>query len=98
MVLEYNDYLRIASQIEEGESTVEYEKDGETLCIDYVFEEDGYVEDDSACGGYMTGTGAYVRVYARLTVKEVGAYNGDGEEVPVEFSENTLREISEQIN
>lgn len=77
---------------------MEYEKDGDMLRIEYEFEEDGYVEDDSVCGGYMTGTGAYVRVYARLTVKAVEAYNADGEEVFVNFCEKTLREISEQIN
>ena len=42
MKLTSNDYQELATQIEVGKGTIEFEKDGETLIIDYQAEEAGY--------------------------------------------------------
>lgn len=40
--IELTDYLKIATQISENSSTLEYEKDGLFLCFDYTYTIDGY--------------------------------------------------------
>lgn len=92
MDLSYKDYIEMAGQVDVSLHEIDYKKDGETLCIEYDYEEEGEVDDN-----YYTGTGAYTRVYACFTVKEVSAYNDDGEEVQTNFCEETLKEIIEKI-
>ena len=46
MILTTSDYMTIASQIEEGKGSVEFEKENEILFFDYSYEIEGYVEND----------------------------------------------------
>lgn len=46
MKLTANDYYSISEQITEGNGSVEYSKNGETLFFDYTLNVDGYMEDD----------------------------------------------------
>lgn len=64
MTLTTNDYYEIASQIEDGSNSIEFEKDGETLFIECTLESDGYVEDD-----YYNGTGAMLKHSEHSTLK-----------------------------
>lgn len=89
MTLTTNDYYEIASQIEDGSNSIEFEKDGETLFIECTFESDGYVEDD-----YYNGTGAYVETFRALYVESVESYNEDGEQTANNFDEATLQEVA----
>lgn len=89
MTLTANDYYEIASQIEDGSNSIEFEKDGETLFIECTLESDGYVEDD-----YYNGTGAYVETFRALYVESVESYNGDGEQTANNFDEATLQEVA----
>ena len=89
MTLTTNDYYEIASQIEDGSHSIEFEKDGETLFIECTLESDGYVEDD-----YYNGTGAYVETFRALYVESVESYNEDGEQTANNFNEATLQEIA----
>lgn len=97
MVLDSNDYLVMSGHVDVGRHSMEYEKDGEILSLEYEFVEDGHVEDDYFCGGYMEGTGAYVRDYARLTIMDFCAFDEEGCEVSVNFSEDTMRKFTEQL-
>lgn len=51
MTLTQKDYQNIAEKIEKGVMTakgsIEYEKDGEVLCIDYEWLKEGYFEKDT---------------------------------------------------
>jgi len=85
MTLTNNDYSEISSMIEEGKGTIEYEKDGEILCIEYTYEVEGYVEDD-----YFNGTGAFVETSVDFNINEVECYNEDGEDTDTNFDEYTL--------
>lgn len=85
MILTMNDYNEISSMIEEGNGTVEYEKDGEILYVDYNYEIDGYVEND-----YFNGTGAFVETSFDFYINEVECYNEDGEAAESNFDEYTL--------
>lgn len=89
MTLTTNDYYEIASQIEDGSHSIEFEKDGETLFIECTLESDGYVEDD-----YYNGTGAYVETFRALYVESVESYNEDGEQTANNFNEATLQEVA----
>lgn len=89
MTLTTNDYYEIASQIEDGSNSIEFEKDGETLFIECTLESDGYVEDD-----YYNGTGAYVETFRALNVESVESYNEDGEQTANNFDEATLQEVA----
>ena len=73
MKLEKNDYREIASRIEEGANSIEYEKDGERLFLDCTFETDGYFEDDRE-----NGTGAWVETSRRLDVTAAETADVDG--------------------
>lgn len=97
MVLDSNDYLVMSGHVDVGRHSMEYEKGGEILSLEYDFVEDGHVEDDYFCGGYMEGTGAYVRDYACLTILAFCAFDEDGCEVSVNFSEDALRKFTEQL-
>lgn len=89
MTLTTNDYYEIASQIEDGSNSIEFEKDGETLFIECTLESDGYVEDD-----YYNGTGAYVETFRALYVESVESYNEDCEQTANNFNEATLQEVA----
>ena len=90
MKLNDNDYKEIASRIEEGTGTIEYEKDGEMLQIDYTYEVDGYYEDD-----YYNGTGAFVETERSLSVNDAMVFDGDGVKIPFELDGRKLeREIA----
>lgn len=43
MNLTASDYMNIASQIEVGKGSIEFEKENETLFFDYSYDVDGYV-------------------------------------------------------
>lgn len=89
MKLTINDYQELATQIEVGKGTIEFEKDGEILIIDYKAEEDGYVEDDYHCG-YMNGTGAYVVTSRSLSILSVESFDEDGEDTDNDFNDTLL--------
>lgn len=95
MKLTSNDYQELATQIEVGKGTIEFEKDGETLIIDYSAEEEGYVEDDYHCG-YMNGTGAYVVTSRSLCVTSADSFDEDGEDTKNDFSEDLLEKYYKQ--
>ena len=92
MKLNDNDYREIAAKIEVGEHTVEYEKDGDLLCIDYEYDTDGYVEDDARCG-YENGTGAWVEMGRYLYIHSTEAYDAKGEKIPCEVDESRLERL-----
>lgn len=85
MILTTSDYMTIASQIEEGKGSVEFEKENEILFFDYSYEIEGYVEDD-----YFNGTGAFIRTSSSLYIENVESYNVDGEETSNNFNESEL--------
>ena len=87
MILTNDDYRKIAAMIEEGGSSLEYTKDEDTLFIDYVFETDGYIEDD-----YQNGTGAFVETSRTFYVTAAEAYR-DGEETSLDFDEKVLKDF-----
>lgn len=80
-----SDYMTIASQIEEGKGSVEFEKENEILFFDYSYEIEGYVEDD-----YFNGTGAFVETSSSLYIEGVESFNEDGEETSNNFNESEL--------
>ena len=88
MKLNDNDYREIASRIEEGSDTIEYEKDGELLHIDYTFEVEGYREDD-----YYNGTGAFVETSRNLIIENVKAVDIDGNTKNVDMDESLLERL-----
>lgn len=77
--------MTIASQIEEGKGSVEFEKENEILFFDYSYEIEGYVEDD-----YFNGTGAFVETSSSLYIEGVESFNEDGEETSNNFNESEL--------
>ncbi len=85
MILTTSDYMTIASQIEEGKGSVEFEKENEILFFDYSYEIEGYVEDD-----YFNGTGAFVETSHSLCIENVESYNEDGDETSNNFNESEL--------
>lgn len=95
MKLTKSDYQSILDQIEVGTGTIEFEKDGETLIIEYQAEEEGYVEDDFHCG-YMNGTGAYIVTSRSLCVTSADSFDEDGEDTENDFSEDLLEEYYKQ--
>lgn len=88
MKLTEEDYKNIASQIEEGTATVEYEKDGEVLVVDYILDLDGYVEDD-----YFNGTGAWVETGRMFEVMDSASYDTGGAETDNDFKASRLEEL-----
>ena len=88
MTLTTSDYIAIASQIEEGKGSVEFEKENEILCFDYSYDVDGYVEDD-----YFNGTGAFVETSSSLYIEGVESFNEDGDETPNDFCESELEKF-----
>lgn len=88
MMLTTSDYMTIASQIEEGKGSVEFEKENEILFFDYSYEIEGYVEDD-----YFNGTGAFIETSSSLYIEGVESFNEDGEETSNNFNESELDKI-----
>ena len=88
MTLTTSDYMTIASQIEEGKGSVEFEKDNEILFFDYSYEIEGYVEDD-----YFNGTGAFVETSSLLYIENVESVNEDGDETTNDFCESELEKF-----
>lgn len=82
--------MYIASQIEVGKGSIEFEKDNETLFLDYTYDVDGYVEDD-----YFNGTGAFVEISSSLNIENVESFNNDGDETSNNFCESELEKIVE---
>lgn len=95
MKLTKSDYQSILDQIEVGTGTIEFEKDGETLIIEYQAEEEGYVEDDFHCG-YMNGTGAYIVTSRSLCVTSADSFDEDGDDTENDFSEDLLEKYYKQ--
>ena len=85
MRLTSEDYEKLAGRIERGSSSIEYEKDGETLLIDYTFVSDGYYEDD-----YSMGTGAFVETDRQLSVNKVESWDENGDETVNDFDFDAL--------
>lgn len=88
MMLTTSDYMTIASQIEEGKGSVEFEKENEILFFDYSYEIEGYIEDD-----YFNGTGAFIETSSSLYIEGVESFNEDGEETSNNFNESELDKI-----
>ena len=88
MKLTTSDYMNIASQIEVGNGSIEYEKENEILFFDYSYEIEGYVEDD-----YFNGTGAFVETSSSLYIEGVESFNEDGEETSNNFNESELEKM-----
>lgn len=88
MTLTTSDYISIASQIEEGKGSVEFEKENEILCFDYSYEIEGYVEDD-----YFNGTGAFIETSSSLYIENVESVNEDGDETTNDFCESELEKF-----
>lgn len=88
MNLTTSDYMDIASQIEVGKGSIEFEKENETLFFDYSYEIEGYVEDD-----YFNGTGAFIETSSSLYIEGVESFNEDGEETSNDFSESELERM-----
>lgn len=88
MTLTTSDYIAIASQIEEGKGSVEFEKENEILCFDYSYEIEGYVEDD-----YFNGTGAFIETSSSLYIENVESVNEDGDETTNDFCESELEKF-----
>ncbi len=85
MNLTASDYMNIASQIEVGNGSIEFEKGNEILVIDYSYDVEGYVEDD-----YYNGTGAFIETDSSLCIENVESFNEDGEETPNNFCQSEL--------
>ena len=88
MKLEKSDYQSIVNKIETGSNTLEYEKDGECLLIDYDYSEEGYFEDDHYCG-----TGAFVCTGKHLFINEASSFDKDGAETENDFDANKLYKL-----
>mgnify|MGYP004527053177 CR=1 FL=1 len=88
MKLTSSDYMNIASQIEVGNGSIEYEKENEILCFDYSYDVDGYVEND-----YFNGTGAFVETSSSLCIEGVESFNEDGEQTSNNFNESELEKM-----
>lgn len=82
------DYNEIASQIEEGRSYVEFEKDGMLLTFDYELCVEGYVEDD-----YYNGTGAFVETSREFYVSNIECTDEDCNDVDCNFDEYELEKF-----
>lgn len=88
MNLTASDYMNIASQIEVGKGSIEFEKGNETLFFDYSYDVDGYVEDD-----YFNGTGAFVETSSSLNIENVESFNNYGDETTNNFCESELERM-----
>ena len=83
--IELTYYLKIATQISENSSTIEYEKDGLFLYFDYTYTIEGYREND-----YFNGTGGFVETSRNLEIYNVGAYDEYSNEVDTDFDQDEL--------
>ena len=92
MKLNENDYREIAAKIEAGSGSIEYEKDGETLYLDYIYEVDGYKEDEAHCG-YENATDAWIETSRNLRIMSVTAYNEDDDRTPCKIDEKRLEKF-----
>lgn len=88
MTLTSSDYMNIASSIEVGRGSIEYEKGSETIYFDYSYDVDGYIEDD-----YFNGTGAFVETSSSLNIENVESFNKDGDETTNNFCESELERM-----
>ena len=85
MKLTDDDYRKLIDLIEVGEHNyLEYEKDGETLMLEYSYEEEGYTEDD-----YWTGTGGFVCTGVDFKVLSVSSCNEE-DDTDNNFSESEM--------
>lgn len=80
--------MNIASQIEVGNGSIEYEKENEILCFDYSYDVEGYVEDN-----YFNGTGAFIETSSSLYIENVKSFNEDGDETSNNFCESELEKM-----
>lgn len=88
MTLTRDDYKKILNLIETGEhNSLEYNKEGETLMLEYSLIEEGYREDD-----YWTGTGAFVCTGEDFRIISVSSFN-DEDETENDFSEKILYDM-----
>lgn len=83
MVLTREDYMNIADSIEVGCGSIDYEKGGELLIVNYEYSVDGYAEDD---------TNAFVKTGSYLSA-DAGCFNADGDEVECNFDEEEVRRL-----
>ena len=89
MKLTDDDYMKLASMIDKGSNSIEYEKDGELLSFDCEYETEGYVEDDQRCG-YEKGTGAWVETSRALSITDSASFDSDGNETSTDIDERRL--------
>ena len=87
------DYIEIASMVETGKWSLEYEKDNETLSMEYQYDERGYHEDDYNCG-----TGAFVVTDRNLNVIYVESYDDNGHVTENDFNQKTLLSFIKNYN
>lgn len=85
MILNQSDYMEIASRVETGHWTLDYEKGSELLMLDYRYKEDGYWEDD-----YSNGTGAFIVTDRNLMVEKAVSFDEDGNETLNNFKTKLL--------
>lgn len=79
------DYLKIAKQINEEDSVLEYEKDNFILTIYYLFKIEGYREND-----YFNGTGGFVETSRDFRVYDVECVDEDSNDANTDFDEHKL--------
>lgn len=82
MILNNTDYKTISQNLEIGNNTFIFDKEGETLTFDYFYEEDGYEE-----------YGWYIVTHREVTIYDITCVNEDDEEVSVNFDEGILQKM-----
>lgn len=91
MELTRNDYNYIVDSMDKDSSSVEYEKDGETLYIEYEVELDGYVEDD-----YLNGTDAWITTIAIVFITNTKCFDEEGKETECKVDTRLLEKLCER--
>ena len=91
MELTRNDYNDIVDLMDNDSSSVEYEKDGETLYIEYEVELDGYVEDD-----YLNGTDAWITTRAIVVITNTKCFDEEGKETECKVDTRLLEKLYER--
>lgn len=79
------DYLKIAKQISEDRSTIEYQKDNFILTIYYLFKIEGYREND-----YFNGTGGFVETSRNFRVYDIECVDEDSNDANTDFDQDKL--------
>lgn len=90
MKLNRDDYGRMAAAITDDCGYVEFEKEGNQITFGYDVDVQGYEEDD-----YYDGTGMFVVTNVFLKIKNVEAFDVEGNRIDVELDENLLQELVE---